>query len=395
MLEYLLSKLLTIIVFLIVFTVIVVSHEFGHFLLGRLNGIRINEFAIGMGPTIFKKRLKSTILKIHLLPIGGACVFASDDPMMGGGYEDEEELSEMSDSSDDRANILDDDISEDGELSDADYVKTLPGDKFQNASIWGRIATVIAGPLFNILLAYILSLFVVWFTGENLPTLYSVTEGYPAAEAGLQKGDTILKINNERVYLWREVSLISMMNSGETLDIVYERDGQKYTTTLTPKYSEEDDRYYIGFTGGGNFIKCNNLSVFKYSYCEVRFWLKATYKSLGIMLHGKGSMDDLSGPVGIATVIDDTIEESSDYGVFYVVLNMVNIAVLLSVNLGVINLLPFPAIDGGRLIFLLFELITRKKVPPEKEGLVHLIGFVLLFALMIIVFFNDIMRIFR
>lgn len=356
------STIGTIVAFIIIFTVVVVAHEYGHFIIGKLNGIKANEFSVGMGPAIFKKQLKSTRLVIRLLPIGGACVFEGED----GNYESETEN---------------------------DEVKKAVEGSFNAASVWGRIATVFAGPLFNIILAYFLSIFICWFCGQDLPVIYSVTENMPAEAAGIQAGDTIIKINNERIYLWREISVISMMSSGKPMNITYERDGQRYDTVLTPTFSEEENRYYIGFTGGGNFVECNNISVFKYSWYEVRYWLITTVRSLGYMVSGRASKEDISGPVGIATVIDDTIEETSQYGFFTVFLNMVNITVLLSINLGVLNLLPIPALDGGRLLFLFIEVLRGKPVPPDKEGIVHFVGFVLLMVLMAFVFFNDIMRI--
>ena len=354
----------TIVAFILIFTVVVVTHEYGHFIIAKANGIKANEFSIGMGPAIFKKQLKSTRFVIRLLPIGGACIFEGED----GNYESAEET---------------------------DEIKKAKEGSMQNASVWARIATIFAGPFFNIILAYILALVICWFCGQDLPTVYSVSDGMPAQVAGLQSGDKIVKINNERIYLWREVSVISMLSSGKSMDITYERDGEIYETTLTPIYDEEADRYYIGFSGGGDYIECNNLSVFKYGWYEIRYWLKTTVRSLGYMISGRASMDDVSGPVGIATVIDDTIEETSQYGFFTVFLNMLNITVLLSVNLGVLNLLPIPALDGGRLLFLFIEAIRRKPIPQEKEGIIHFVGFVLLMVLMVIVFFNDIMKFFR
>lgn len=352
----------TIISFIIIFTVIVVAHEFGHFLLGRLNGIKVNEFAIGMGPVLFRKQFTNTLFTIRLLPIGGACTFEGED----GIYEDEEQER-----------------------------KEPQEGSFQKATVWGRIATVFAGPFFNFILAFLLALVITWLCGADAPVVREVTPGLPAQAAGMQAGDEIVKINNQNIYLWREVSLISMMNNGEMLDIVYERNGERYSAIITPEYSETDGRYYIGFQGSGKLVECDNLNVFKYAFLEVRYWLIATFKSLGFMISGQATADDIAGPVGIATVIDDTIEQTSQYGVLNVVVNMMNIAVLLSVNLGVINLLPLPALDGGRLVFLLIEAIRGKALPAEKEGMVHLIGFVALMILMLFVLYNDIMRIFR
>ena len=360
----------TIVSYLLIFSVVCVSHEFGHFLFGRLNGIKVNEFTIGLGPVIFKKQGKNTLFTIRLFPFGGACIYEGMFP------EDEE-----SDSADDN------------DAKDSGYIPA-PG-TFQAANVWGRIATVFAGPFFNIILAFLLSVILCWFCGSDLPIISDTMEGYPAEEAGLAEGDRIVEIDGQNIYLWREVSVTSMMNQGEPLSIVYERDGNEYETVITPKYDAENDRYYIGFTGGTEHVICNDISVFKYSWYEVRYWLITTYKSLGYLLSGNGSKDDLAGPVGVATVIDETIEETSQYGIFTVILNMINITILLSVNLGVLNLLPIPALDGGRLLLLLIEAVTGKRIPPEKEGIIQLIGFVLLAGLTVFVLFNDISRIFR
>lgn len=356
------SMFITIISFIIIFTVVVVSHEFGHFLIARQNGIKVNEFAIGMGPVIFKKMIRGTRFVIRLLPIGGACMFEGED----GNYEDEEEKETP-------------EIAKEG--------------SFNAAPVWGRIATVLAGPIFNILLAYLLSLFLCWFCGSDLPTVKEVTGGYPAEAAGMQGGDRIVKMGHQTIHLWREISVLSYISDGSPVEVTYERDGQQYETLITPIYSAEDGRFYYGFVGSGEYIDCDNLSVFKYSWYEVRYWLISTVQSLKYMIQGRASAEDIAGPVGVATVIGDTVEQTVDKGAFVVIVEMVNIAVLLSVNLGVLNLLPLPALDGGRLVFLLIEAVRGKRVPPEKEGLVHMVGFVLLMLLMVFVLYNDIMRI--
>lgn len=387
------SPFLTIISFLIIFTVVVVSHEFGHFLIARLNGIRVLEFSIGMGPVLFRKKGKNTDLTIRLLPFGGACIY-------DGMYEEDENASEKGDAEEDDC-VEAEEPSKSEAAAASDEVK---GEKeetpyrdgeFNSAPVWGRIAAVFAGPLFNVILAYFLGLFIVWFCGADLPVVADVTEGMPAMEAGIEAGDEIISIDGHRTHLWREIMVRSLMNNGTTMNIVYERNGERRSVELTPQWSEENKRYYIGFSGGGDYIACNNLRVFQYSWYEVRYWLDATIQGLKYMITGHASMDDLSGPVGIANVIDDTIEDTRQDGAFVVILNMVNIAVLLSVNLGVMNLLPIPALDGGRLLFLFFEAISGKRVPPNKEGLVHFAGFILLFILMLAVLYNDITRFFR
>ncbi|MCR5208719.1 MAG: RIP metalloprotease RseP [Lachnospiraceae bacterium] len=373
------SPVLTIISFLIIFSVVVISHEFGHFLIARLNGIKVNEFSVGMGPALYRKKGKNTEYVIRLLPFGGACIFEGMTGMETSGDDEEDDV----DSEDEK-----------DEKTEDKTVTFKPGD-FNAAPVWGRIATVLAGPVFNLILAYLIGLFIVWFCGADLPVVAKVSEGMPAAEAGFQAGDEIISIDGHRTLLWREIMIRSVLSTGKEMHIVYERNGEKLETTLIPVWSGTDGRYYIGFAGGSEVIKCNNLKVFKYSAIEVRYWLDATMQSLKYMITGHAKPDDLAGPVGIANVIDDTIEDTKEYGTFTVILNIVNIALLLTVNLGVMNLLPLPALDGGRLIFLFFEAVSGRRVPPEKEGFVHMVGIVLLMILMVFVLYNDITRFFR
>ena len=369
------SPILTMLSFLIIFTVVVVSHEFGHYLLARLNGIRVKEFSVGMGPALFRKKGKMTELVIRLLPIGGACIYEGEPG-------EEAELGQIQ--------------NKDAEEEAEDAVRDdLAGKSFNEAPVWGRIAAVVAGPLFNIILAYLLALIMVWFSAEDLPVIANVMEGYPAVEAGMEAGDVITSIDGYKVHLYREAAIKSYMNNGKSMKITYARNGQEYECTIMPKYDEEAGRYFIGFSGPGDYTECNNLKVFSYSWYEVRYMLMATWDSLLYMVSGHASVDNLAGPVGVANVIDDTIEASAPHGAMMVMINLLNIAILLSVNLGILNLLPVPALDGGRLLFLLFEAISGKRVPPEKEGIVHLIGFVLLMVLMVVVLFNDISRFFR
>ena len=194
----------------------------------------------------------------------------------------------------------------------------------------------------------------------------------------------------------REIYVDVFVNKdGEPMEVTYKRDGQIYTTVIVPKFYEEENRYLMGLTSYMEYIDCRNSSLFKYSLYEVRYGLVATVKSLGMLLSGKGSKDDIAGPIGMAKIIGDVEEVSKPYGFLTTLMNMFNIAMLLSINLGVMNMLPIPALDGGRLIFLLIEAIRGKPVPADKEGIVQLAGVVLLFALMIFVMFNDIMRFFN
>lgn len=348
---------ISIIFFIIIFSTIVIAHELGHFILAKANGIRVLEFSVGMGPTIWGFQKGETKYSLKLLPFGGACMFDGEDGMnMEEGAKPEE-------------------------------------GSFLAANVWARISCVAAGPIFNFILAFLFSLIVVGYCGSNLPVLDEVTEGGAAEAAGLQNGDIIKEIDGENIHLYSEISLISMVNQGESMEIVYERDGKEYETILNPIYDKEADRYYMGICGNGQYTKHSGFQLIKYSAYEVQYWMRATFKSLAMMLQGNVSKDDVSGPVGIAQIVGETYEETREYGVSSVVLSMMNIAILLSVNLGIINLLPLPALDGGRLVFMLIEVIRGKPVPPEKEGMVHFIGLVVFMILMVLIMYNDIMRI--
>ncbi len=346
--------LVSILIFFIIFGVLVTSHEFGHFIIAKSGGIRVNEFFVGMGPTIWKKQKGETLYSIKLLPIGGACVFDGMDPVA----EEKEGYDEHS---------------------------------FLNAPVWRRIATLFAGPFANFIIAYLLAVILVSFSAWNFPVINKMTEESAAAEAGMQPGDKIISVDGEKVYMSGEVTMISQFAEGSPMDIVYERDGQRYETTLLPKYSEDEGRYYMGIYLG-EYGKIEGPAALKYAWYEVRYYFKTTYRSLALLVKGKLSKDDVSGPVGMVKMVDDTYEEVKPYGISAVILTMLSLTVLLSVNLGVMNLLPIPALDGGRLVFQFIEVIVGKPVPPEKEGFVHMIGMVALMALMVFVLVNDITK---
>ncbi len=397
----------TLIWFIFVFCIIVVSHEFGHMIVAKMNGIQVDEFSIGMGPKIWGFHKNGTFYVLRWLPLGGACIFGgmTDEDIIESIKKDkhtdaDNEENDDTDNSDDEEYIVIEDIAPEGTGSAKECIATDEGIalekkqiKFKDAPVWARISTVLAGPLFNFILAYLLALVIVWFCGSDKAVIGDLMEGYPAAESGLQAGDVITKINGSRICVGREVYVNTFVNKdGEPMEVTYERDGKEYTTVIVPKYYEEEDRYLMGLNDYMQPVDCRNASVFLYSAYEVRYGLVATTKSLQMLFTGKGSKDDVAGPIGMAKIIGDVEEVSKPYGFSVVLLNMINIAMLLSINLGVMNLLPIPAIDGGRLIFLLIEVVRGKPVPPDKEGIVHLAGFALLFAFMIFVMFNDIMR---
>lgn len=369
MLSLITQHLITIIWFIIIFGVVVIAHEFGHFLLAKSNGIHVVEFSVGMGPNLISVKRGETKYSLKLLPIGGACMFEGEDGLM----------------------------SKDDEPGEGSFLK---------ASVWGRISTVVAGPLFNFILAYIIAFIMVNMMVSmevpiRQPIATQVVEGGGAEAAGLQDGDKIISINGERMRLYEEISLYMMASyQGGDLEVVYERveerDGvrytKRYTESLTPQYVEDDygARYLLGIVNA-DFVEPKGIRTLQYAWYEMRYSAKATYKSLGMLVRGQVSRQDVVGPVGIAVnVVGETYEATKDDGWQYVLLNMMNITMMLSVNLGILNLLPIPALDGGRLVFLLVEVVRGKPIPPEKEGMVHFVGLMFFMVLMVLVFFNDI-----
>lgn len=340
-----------IILAILVFGIIVFIHELGHFLLAKANKIRVDEFSLGMGPRLLSFVKGETRYSLKLLPLGGSCMMGEDD------------VDDMSEGS------------------------------FNSKSVWARMSVVVAGAAFNFLLALVFSMIVIGYTGYDEPVISGVVGGFPAQEAGLQEDDRIVKMNNKKINIWREISYYNMFHPGETVDIVYERDGEQYETTITPK-KDEDGNYLIGITSPSQYEKANLLTATQYGVYEVKFWICTTLESLKMLVMGDVGVDQLSGPVGIVSVVDETYQQSKSYGVIIVIMQMLNIGILLSANLGVMNLLPLPALDGGRLVFMIVEAIRGKRVPPDKEGWVHGIGMILLLALMAFVMFNDVKKLF-
>lgn len=339
-----------VIIAILLFGFIVFFHELGHFLAARKNGITVHEFWIGMGPTLFHKKVGETDYCLKILPLGGACVMGEDDA---------EDMSEGS---------------------------------FNSKSPWRRLSVIVAGPFFNFILAFLCAVIFIACVGFDRPVVKRVSEGTPAAEAGLEAGDVIVKLNSKSIHIFREISLYNQFHQGEETKVTYERDGERHTVTLTPQ-KDESGYYIFGIVSGG-YEKGSVFEVLKYGVYEVKYWIDMTLESLGQLLTHAVGVEQLSGPVGVVSVVDSTYQQSKSDGVYYVFLNMLRIAILLSANLGVMNLLPIPALDGGRALFIIIEMIRGKRVPPEKEGYVHLTGMVFLLLLMAFVMFNDIKRIF-
>lgn len=348
---------------ILIIGLVILVHEFGHFIVAKKNGVAVVEFFVGMGPNICSFVKNGTRYSLKWIPFGGACVMLGNSD----GLPDEEIEKEIQD--DDRA--------------------------YNNKSVWTRISITAAGPIFNFLLAFLIAVILNSLTGVDVPVLSEVEDGYPAKEAGLQAGDEIVEIDGHKVTFYRDVNLYMTldMTPGEEIQVVYERGGERYETSMTPKWDEELQRYRLGIVSSG-YVKVGVWDTIRYGASELWYNISLVFRSLGMLFSGQAGLNDLSGPVGIANMVGDVVEQSKPGGFYLIFLNLMSFTMFISANLGVMNLLPIPAIDGGKLVFLLLEAVRGKPVAKEKEGLVHVVGFVLLMGLMVIVLFNDIRKLF-
>lgn len=427
-----------ILIAIIIFSAIILFHEFGHFLFAKLNGISVTEFSLGMGPRLWSFQKGETRYSLKLLPLGGSCAMVGEDTA-------EEEI---------------------------------PG-SFNATSVWGRISVVAAGPIFNFILAFVLAVIIVGFVGYDPAEVLEVDKNSAAAEAGLQNGDIITEYDGYHVDLAKDLYVYMYLNdlkegdtvtlkvrrdgrtetisytpdvsvryllgfnrsdassmtveslidgmplqeaglqpgdtitaingveiadgeaydaylaehplSSEPVEITYDRDGLDYTATITPK---EYRTPQLGFSYNLGYTKTSGLQILKYGALEIKYMIRTTLLSLKELVTGQLGFQNLSGPVGVVDAIGTTYEESKSEGIMMLWMNMLNMAVLLSANLGVMNLLPLPALDGGRLVFLIIEAIRKKPINREIEGRIHFAGLMALMVLMVVVMYNDILKIF-
>ncbi|MBR6228213.1 MAG: site-2 protease family protein [Eubacterium sp.] len=370
----------SIVLAILVFSVIIIFHEFGHFIVAKANHVGVIEFSLGMGPRILswagdgtKHRLlifkstayfeehpeydEHTIYSWKILPFGGSCMML-------------------------------------GEEEDVDDERS-----FSRKSVWARMAIIFAGPFFNFILAFILSLIVIGGIGHDPAVITGTDPGSPAAEAGLQEGDVIKEMGGSSIVVNREISYYPIFHKldGSPVHFVIERDGKEMEMDIAPKLVKQEDgseKYQFGFFHSAPREKVGFLGTLKYSAYEVKFWIDTTIKSLGLMITGQVSTKQISGPVGIVQQVGQVVEESRPDGVTTVVMNLLMFSILITANLGVMNLLPIPALDGGRLLFLIIELIRRKPLPRKVETYVNVGGFAVLMALMVFILANDIIKLF-
>lgn len=350
------NTVINVLIALLVFSAIIFFHELGHFLLAKKNGIYVQEFAVGMGPTLFSFTKAETKYSLKAIPMGGYCM------MLGEEEDVEDEHS------------------------------------FSTKSVWARISVVIAGPLFNFILAFLLAIVLMAMVGYDSTRISDFAETSPARDAGVEIGDVIIEYNGNKVYNFREILVYNQFNqTGNPITLTVSRDGEEMEITFAPEKTESG--YLMGIYAGAR-ERGNVLETLKYSVYELRYNIKTTFLSLEYLITGKLGFNNLSGPVGIVSMMSDTIEQSKEsaegdtsIAILNIVLNMINFCVMLSANLGVMNLLPLPALDGGRTVLLLVEAIFKKKMSADKEAWINAAGLLLLIGLMVVVMFQDIFKI--
>ncbi|HZK33815.1 MAG TPA: M50 family metallopeptidase [Bacillota bacterium] len=329
--------------------IIVMIHELGHFLVAKAVGISAEEFSIGMGPQLLKIAGKETIYSLRLLPIGGYVKFTGDDE----------------DTSDPRA--------------------------FKNSKIWKRMSVIAAGPIMNFILAVLLFtiLFISYGVATDvLPVIDDMIEASAAQEAGLLPGDRFVAIGAvdlagmDNTQAVSEIQANIAQNEGSPIEMTIERNGEKQEYTITPRFDKGAQKYQLGFYFRQDIEKPGILKALGMSFENTGLLIVNMVDLLGNLIFKGQGAGDVAGPVGIVREIGKAAEAGVEY--------LLTLGIIITANLGLINLIPFPALDGGRLTLLIFEGIRGKPMNPEKEGYINLVGFVLLMLLMLVVTYKDI-----
>lgn len=417
----------TVIAFIVIFGALVFFHELGHLIFAKRAGILCREFAIGFGPKIFSHKKNETVYTIRLLPIGGFVRMAGEDPEMIeikpghriGLLLDEKSgivkkiilnnkdkfpnarVMEVESADIEHALILkgyvdgdDDDLQSFSISRDAvmveDGVETqiAPYDRqFASKSLGQRTMAIFAGPMMNFVLAFFIFLAIAFMQGvpSSDPILGKITPDGTAIDAGLKEGDIVQAIDGAEITSWNDVVETIRKNPNKKLDFTIERAGKTQDISVVPEETEVEGEK-IGLIGVYSPVEKSPLKAISYGFKETYSWTKEIILMLGKLISGEFSIDALSGPVGIYKSTD-TVAKS---GIYY----LMKWAGILSINLGIMNLLPIPALDGGRLMFFAVEFLRGKPVDRQKEGMVHFIGFALLMLLMLVVTWNDIQRFF-
>lgn len=427
---------MSIIIAFLILGIVIIVHELGHFVAAKLNGIMVEEFSVGMGPRIISTQRGETLYSLRVVPFGGSCMMKGEDEdntaegsfnsksvwrriaviaagplfnfilaLFGAlviisivGYDPPRILQVEEDSAAWEAGLREGDILTEFDGHTIDFGRDmslyeqlygLDGDVITLSFLRdGQEHTISYQP--DVEHRYLLG--ISYYQTEEQAEV-TVSSGGAAEQAGLVSGDIIIGMGNTDIASGMELAeyFSEYSLTGESVTVRYLHDGLEYETELTP---QETDVVQTGFVYNLYREKTDPVGVLKYSALEVRYWISATLQSLRMLVMGQLGLDVLSGPVGVVQVIGETYEETRDEGPLMTWLTMLNLTILLTANLGVMNLLPLPALDGGRLVFLLIEAVRGKPVNREAEAMVHFAGILLLFGLMIFVTIQDVTHLF-
>ena len=379
------SFIITLLAAVFVFSAVIAIHEFGHFAVAKLCGVQVNEFSIGMGPVLLKKMHHGTQYSLRALPVGGFVALEGEESPESQQAEREErsDLEERPLSQRSGA-----DSSPNGGASKEEEVSQPTGKPLNEAPVWQRVLIMAAGACMNFLLGFVVMAIVL--TAQNEPitsrVIYAVEDGALCGQTGLEAGDKVLAVNGRRCFVANDMLYELMRTEDYSASFTVLRDGKKVELPRVQfdTWQDEDGETHmsLGFTVYG--IKKTPVNVIKEAWNSVLYYGRIIFTSLMDLLRGRESINDLSGPVGIVTAIG----QAASYGWQ----DLLELLALITVNLGIFNLLPFPALDGGKVVFLFIEGVTGHAVPEKIQSGLTLAAFALLFALMIFATYNDIVR---
>ena len=380
---------MSIVLALLALSFLVFFHELGHFLAAKFFKVGVLEFSIGMGPRILSGVFHNTRYSIKLLPLGGSCAMLGEDAAGSGDFltakgEEEEDILDF-----------------DGVVFAKEDIDKY---SFEKKPAWQRFIICFGGVFHNFLLAFILAIILTLNVGTEFPIIGAATVQTPAMESGLEENDRIVAIelsNGSRrsIASLQELSIFLELQQEDfqkgDIKVTVLREGKKESFSFSPYRDPETGRYRLGVQLKNGRVKAKNvLQVLEYSYYEFRFNARIVFDSLAMILKGRVSRQDVMGPVGTVAVIGGAVQQSSSGGLRLTILVLMNLSLMLSVNLGIMNLLPIPALDGGRLLFILLEMLLRKRLNPKWEERINTVGMAILLLLMVAIVFNDVFNLF-
>lgn len=379
------SFIITLLAAVFVFSAVIAIHEFGHFAVAKLCGVQVNEFSIGMGPVLLKKMHHGTQYSLRALPVGGFVALEGEESPESQQAEGEErsDLEERPLSQHSGA-----DSSPNGGALNGEELSQPTGKPLNEAPVWQRALIMAAGACMNFLLGFVVMAILLAAQNEPITSrvIYAVEDGALCGQTGLEAGDKVLAVNGRRCFVANDMLYELMRTEDYSASFTVLRDGKKVELPRVQfdTWQDEDGETHmsLGFTVYG--IRKTPVNVIKEAWNSVLYYGRIIFTSLMDLLRGRESINDLSGPVGIVTAIG----QAASYGWQ----DLLELLALITVNVGIFNLLPFPALDGGKVVFLLIEGVTGHAVPEKIQSGLTLAAFALLFALMIFATYNDIVR---